>query len=321
MASPDTNDVHVNSTATPTKKPKQKLSNKQLAAILTRVATLMSEEGDTPKGDSLPVTTPNKPTPKSDTQKPYPSEHAARQNNPAQYSEVRRKNDAFGPGISVIYGIKDGKTEVQSLRFAADKFTVAEATKWLTDHKYSTGSLEPASDAKPVAKQLTCENCGKDITSDVQDDLEAEDALCPACQAELAKSETTINIIAKADERQIAYGVAYPAKPLGWSDTQGDWIQPAEIELMAHNYMLKSRQYDINHARLASYDEAQIVESYIAPADFTLNDHAVTKGSWVVATYFPRPEAWAAVKSGKIQAYSIKGRGKRTRLNTVPTVD
>lgn len=203
---------------------------------------------------------------------------------------------------------------VATLMIESDDASTTQPTAATTSEQ----STKPTS---KIAKQLTCENCGKDITSNVQNDMEAEATLCDTCRAELMKSETTVAIFAKTDERQIAYGVAYPAKPLGWSDTQGDWIQPAEIELMAHNYMLKSRQYDINHARLASYDEAQIVESYIAPADFTLNGHAITKGSWIVATYFPRPEAWAAVKAGKIQAYSIKGRGKRTRLTPMSSAD
>ncbi len=77
---------------------------------------------------------------------PYPTEHAQRINNPDKYIRLRRKNDEFGAGIDVIYGVLEGgKTEVQAIRFDKAKFTVDEAKKWLQDHDYKTGGFEPAS--------------------------------------------------------------------------------------------------------------------------------------------------------------------------------
>lgn len=76
---------------------------------------------------------------------PYPSEHAARINSPDKYKKTRRENDKFGSGIDVIWGITDdGKTEVQSIHFDANKYTPAEAKKWLKDHDYKPMEFEPA---------------------------------------------------------------------------------------------------------------------------------------------------------------------------------
>lgn len=83
--------------------------------------------------------------------KPYPNEHAARQNDPSKYDSFRRVNNKLGSGISVIFGIKDGKSEIQSIRFSASKFTPAEARKWLKAHDYKT-TLEPAK--KKVKKSV-----------------------------------------------------------------------------------------------------------------------------------------------------------------------
>jgi HK97 family phage prohead protease len=83
---------------------------------------------------------------------PYPNEHAARINSPGKYVRHRRENDKFGEGIDVIWGIKeDGTTEVQAIRFDADKFTVAEAKEWLKKHDYKPIEFEEASkgDAGP----------------------------------------------------------------------------------------------------------------------------------------------------------------------------
>ena len=81
---------------------------------------------------------------------PYPNEHAARQGDPASYARFAgRKNDAGGPGIDFIFGVrKDGKTEVQSIRFNAQKYSPEQAKKWLADHNFSSAEFEPATGDK-----------------------------------------------------------------------------------------------------------------------------------------------------------------------------
>ena len=77
--------------------------------------------------------------------RPYPNEHACRLNDPAKYDSFRRQNDKFGPGIHVIFGIKDNTAEIQAIRFDKDQHPVAEAKKWLKDHGHKCISFEPAS--------------------------------------------------------------------------------------------------------------------------------------------------------------------------------
>lgn len=62
--------------------------------------------------------------------RPYPNEHAARL-EPAKYDSFARVNDAFGDGIDAIYGIKEGVSELQAIRFDKDKYTAEEAKQWL----------------------------------------------------------------------------------------------------------------------------------------------------------------------------------------------
>lgn len=83
---------------------------------------------------------------RSQDARPYPNEHAARLTDPGQYDSIRRENDAGGPGIDFIYGIKDGKSELQAIRFDKTRFTPAEARKWLQDHDFSPIEFEEASE-------------------------------------------------------------------------------------------------------------------------------------------------------------------------------
>ena len=100
---------------------------------------------------------------------PYANEHSARLRDPDGYARFRRQNDKFGSGIHAIFGIKaDGAVELQAIRFSADKFTPAEARKWLADHDYHPISFEEASGPKaapivilrmgPAAPRLTPED-------------------------------------------------------------------------------------------------------------------------------------------------------------------
>ena len=89
---------------------------------------------------------------KDDVLKPYQHEHACRLNNPDKYDRFARKNceqKHDGKCIDVIYGIKDEKTEIQSIRFPKDIWTVDAAKKVCSDRK---GEFEPASSEKSFAE-------------------------------------------------------------------------------------------------------------------------------------------------------------------------
>ncbi|MDD5034843.1 MAG: hypothetical protein PHE55_08810 [Methylococcaceae bacterium] len=77
--------------------------------------------------------------------KPFANEHAARQTDPKKYDMFRRGHPAgFPAGIDVVYGIKDGKSEIQTLRFDSQKWTAADARKWCEEHNFKVGQFEEA---------------------------------------------------------------------------------------------------------------------------------------------------------------------------------
>ena len=76
--------------------------------------------------------------------RPYPNEHAARLQDPEQYDSLRRVNDEGGNGVDFIYGIKEGESELQAIRFRSSVFTAAEARTWLADHDFDPIEFEEA---------------------------------------------------------------------------------------------------------------------------------------------------------------------------------
>jgi HK97 family phage major capsid protein/HK97 family phage prohead protease len=79
-----------------------------------------------------------------DSERPYPNEHAARLTDPEQYDSLRRENNAGGSGIDFIYGIKEGVSEIQAIRFRSSQFTPAEAREWLAENDFDPIMFEEA---------------------------------------------------------------------------------------------------------------------------------------------------------------------------------
>jgi HK97 family phage prohead protease len=76
--------------------------------------------------------------------RPYPNEHAARLTDPDQYDSLRRENGAGGAGVDFIYGIKEGVSEVQAIRFSSSQYSPAEARAWLAEHDFTPIEFENA---------------------------------------------------------------------------------------------------------------------------------------------------------------------------------
>ena len=87
-----------------------------------------------------------------DQKRPYPNEHAARLTDPEQYDDFRREDDAGGPGIDFIYGIKGDTSELQAIRFDLEQFTADEALNWLIEHEYDPIEFEEATGRSMTGK-------------------------------------------------------------------------------------------------------------------------------------------------------------------------
>ncbi|HOQ61527.1 MAG TPA: hypothetical protein PKZ08_12960, partial [Vicinamibacterales bacterium] len=83
--------------------------------------------------------------------KPYPNEHAARQSDPSKYVRFGRQKDKGGEGVDFIFGVtKDGKTELQSVRFDRSKFSPEQAKAWLKEHKMTVDLEEAKAEEKQI---------------------------------------------------------------------------------------------------------------------------------------------------------------------------
>lgn len=99
-------------------------------------------------------------------------------------------------------------------------------------------------------------------------------------------------------------------------DKQDDGMTQPDVETMAHDFMLGSRQVGHNHIEMLK-GKAAIVESFIAGEGWQIDkesDECWTPGSWVLGTKLFDEGLKRDVKEGRITGYSIGGQGDRIEL-------
>ena len=126
-----------------------------------------------------------------DDARPYPNEHAARLKDPEQYDSFARKNNEGGEGIDFIYGIKDGVSELQAIRFDKTRFTTQESKAWLKSHDFEPILFEEASERKIMSDEeraMVSVSIHVD-TEDVAEIIEAQtEQMATAAQIDLESS-------------------------------------------------------------------------------------------------------------------------------------
>ena len=128
-----------------------------------------------------------------------------------------------------------------------------------------------------------------------------------ALRKQIEKSNATrFCPILKADEeKRIVYGIVLEPHTV---DLQGDVLGVDTIEEAAHKYLTASRTVGDGHSHKA---DAEVVESYLAPADYKLGGQDISKGTWVMGVRILDSALWQMVKNGEYTGFSIGGTGTR----------
>lgn len=110
------------------------------------------------------------------------------------------------------------------------------------------------------------------------------------------------------EKRMALFVVLSPQEGDTTDDLHGDTYTEEEIEKACIDFNTHCMTANIFHQ--IETQDAEIVQSFIAPSSFTLdNGVEVKKGAWLQWFYFPETvvgdELWAGVKSGDINGVSI----------------
>jgi len=112
----------------------------------------------------------------------------------------------------------------------------------------------------------------------------------------------------KTGEERYVLGIVLEPETV---DAQNDIYSAAEVREAAHTFMEKYRNVGLMHQGLVN-EKVKILESYLAPAAFTLDGTQVRKGTWLLAERILDDELWAQIKSGELTGLSIGGSAVRS---------
>ncbi len=121
----------------------------------------------------------------------------------------------------------------------------------------------------------------------------------------------TVQVVKSVNEelKQATFVVMVPDEV----DLHGDVISEDEVRKACHNYNTFCREANLFHiTKTATFD---VVESYISPVDFVLNEHFVKKGAWLATVQVHNDDLWKLIKSGDICSVSISAMANRTPVD------
>ena len=134
------------------------------------------------------------------------------------------------------------------------------------------------------------------------------EVLAPLFRKEVARIEKATNEV----ERKALFVVLEPEVV----DEHGDIYSAKEVEKAMLNFNKHSMKANLFH--MVETQDAEIQQSYTAPADMYVGEKLVQKGTWLQSWYFPETEIgeklWQGVVSGEFNGVSINAMAATEEL-------
>lgn len=127
-----------------------------------------------------------------------------------------------------------------------------------------------------------------------------------------AKAKESKQKIVKATNeklKQVLYVVMAPDEV----DLHGDITSAEEVRKACQNFNKSTAKANLFH--LIETDTFSVIESYIAPTDFTLGTKLVKCGTWLANLQVYSDDVWELIESGDINGVSIKALGLVQSIN------
>lgn len=118
---------------------------------------------------------------------------------------------------------------------------------------------------------------------------------------------TTYGRIIKANAtNHYVTGVVY--EPMT-EDSQGNFMTEEEITKAAYYFAKNGNKVDLQH-NFEPLDGAAVVETWVAKADYKIDDEAIRKGTWLLTVEVTDTDIWNAIEKGEITGFSMGGIGE-----------
>jgi len=142
--------------------------------------------------------------------------------------------------------------------------------------------------------------------------------LGPITDEQLNKEEKVIGFELKIEKQhnEELMQVTYVAMLPDSTDLTGDYTSAEDVRKAMESFNKSAMRANLFHRLMT--DKFHVVESYIAPTDFVLNDIPVKKGTWLMTLQVNDEKVWKMIKSGDINGISI---GAMAKVETIKDDD
>jgi L-arabinose isomerase len=86
-------------------------------------------------------------------------------------------------------------------------------------------------------------------------------------------------------------------------DLHGDFTSADEVRKACENFNKSAQRANLFH--MVMTDTFEVIESYLSPTDFVLDDKFVKKGTWLMTLQVKDDTLWNMIKSGDVNGISI----------------
>ena len=147
--------------------------------------------------------------------------------------------------------------------------------------------------------QLRSEGVLKSFTEDITDTQLNTEEKIPQLEIKVAKS---LN--------KELMQVTYVAMKADFTDAHGDYTSGEEVRKAkeSFNKALMKNQTMSNLFHMFETNTFDVIESFLAPADMSLNGHFVQKGDWLMTLQVNDDSLWSMIKDGDVVGISIGAR-------------
>lgn len=108
--------------------------------------------------------------------------------------------------------------------------------------------------------------------------------------------------------KQVTYVAMLPDS----TDLHGDFTSAEEVRKAKESFNQSVQRANLFHLYMT--ESFEVIESYLAPADFEIEGQQVLKGTWLMTLQVHDDTLWDLIKAGEINGISI---GAKANVETV----
>lgn len=114
---------------------------------------------------------------------------------------------------------------------------------------------------------------------------------------------TSITKSVNEELKQVTYVAMLPDSV----DLHGHYTSADEVRKAKESFNKSAQRANLFH--MAMTDSFEVIESYLAPCDFTLNGYEVKKSTWLMTLQVKSDPLWEMIKNDEITGISIGAKG------------